>query len=49
MSCMNYFQQRVVIKFFQKWEKSWKETLDAFGVVYGDDVMPKSYFYNWYK
>ncbi len=46
MSSLDYFQQHIVIKFFQKLGK---ETLDALCIVYGDDVKPKSSFYKWYK
>ncbi len=45
----DYFQQYIVIKFFQKWVEMWKETLDALCVVNVDDVMQKSLFYKWYK
>ncbi len=49
MCSLDYFQQSIVIKFFQKWKKSWKQTLDALCVVYGDNGMIKSLFYEWYK
>ncbi len=44
---LDYFQQHVVKKFFQKWRKLQKKKKinDASCIVYGDIVMPKSSFY----
>ncbi len=47
VSSPDYFQQHV-IKLFQKWGKLPIENLVALYIVYGDDVMPKS-FYEWYS
>ncbi len=48
MSSPDYFQH-LVMKFFQKRGKLRKETLDALCIAYGDDVMSKSSFYEWYN
>ncbi len=42
MSSLDNFQQHIVIKFFQKWGKLQKETIDALCVVYGDTIVIKS-------
>ncbi len=49
MAITNYFEQRVTLKFFVKWGKLWQETLAALQMVYGDHIMLKSSYYEWYK
>ncbi len=49
MSTAKYFEQRVTLKFFVKWGKSRTETFEALKQVHGDDLMPKSSLYDWYK
>ncbi len=46
---LNYFEQRVVLKFFVKCGKSWQETLVALQTMYSDYIMLKFTFYEWHK
>ncbi len=46
---VNYFEQRVALKFLVNWGKSWQETSVALQIVYGDHIKSKSSFYKWYK